>query len=291
MGISGQPNADGQAAHRPTAFLGPTRTHVNGHDVFACVSVGLPADSCPVVLVHGVIASHRYMIPTAERLAASRRVYVPDLPGFGHSSKPSHPLTVPELADVLAAWLPAVGLERAVFIGNSFGCQVVANLAARHPERVDRLVLISPTVDPAARSMLGQGLRLLRDAPRERLSLWPLLTRDLLDMGLRRAYLTVHIMLRDRIEDTLPAVTAPTLTVRGSLDPIVPQPWVEEMTRLLPAGNLVTLRGAAHAINYSAPDALIDVIEPFITHGSTAPPSVKTSVPPTLPPERPAPPH
>jgi pimeloyl-ACP methyl ester carboxylesterase len=41
-----------------------------------------------VILVHGLVVSGRYMVPAAERLAHDRRVFVPDLPGFGLSESP-----------------------------------------------------------------------------------------------------------------------------------------------------------------------------------------------------------
>src|SRR5262245_40295657 len=65
-------------------------THVQGCRIFArCMA---PAASytpaAPVVLVHGLSASSRCMVPTAERLAVYRPVYAPDLPGFGRSDTP-----------------------------------------------------------------------------------------------------------------------------------------------------------------------------------------------------------
>ncbi len=192
------------------------------------------------------------------------RVYVPDLPGYGKSGKPPRALAVPELADALSAWMPAMGLGRAIFVGNSFGCQVIADLAVRYPERVQRAVLVGPTVDPQARTMVQQGLRLLLDAPRERLSLWPILARDLFDMGPIRAYREVQAMLEDHIEDKLPFIAMPTLVTRGDSDPIAPERWVSEVTRLLFHGSLCAIPGAPHAANYSTPDKLVALLAPFI---------------------------
>jgi 2-hydroxy-6-oxonona-2,4-dienedioate hydrolase len=87
----------------------------------------------PVVLLHGLGVSGRYMMPTAERLAVHYKVFVPDLPGFGRSDKPRHALGVPALADLLSAWLDGLGIGEAVFLGNSLGCQVIVDLAIRYP--------------------------------------------------------------------------------------------------------------------------------------------------------------
>jgi 2-hydroxy-6-oxonona-2,4-dienedioate hydrolase len=60
---------------------------------------------------------------------------------------------------------------------------------------------------------------------------------DYADAGVGRALRTFGRALADRIEDKLPLVQAPTLVVRGARDPIVPQAWAEEVSRLLPAGS------------------------------------------------------
>jgi len=80
----------------------------------------------PIVLVHGLVVSSRYMLPTAQHLAPWWRVHVPDLPGYGKGDKPRRAFGVRELADSLAEYVAAMDLSRAAFIGNSFGRQVVA---------------------------------------------------------------------------------------------------------------------------------------------------------------------
>ena len=114
-----------------------------------------PSDptATPVVAVHGLGVSTRHLMPTLVRVARERPVYAPGLPGFGSSARPPRPLAVPELARIVAEWLTAIGVERAHFVGNSMGCQVIAELAASRPDRVGALVLVGPTVDPGARSL------------------------------------------------------------------------------------------------------------------------------------------
>lgn len=233
----------------------------------------LPDDRPTVVLVHGVLVSSRYMIPTAERLAPHVRVLAPDLPGYGRSDKPPRALRVPELADALAAWMDALGLGRASLVGNSFGCQVVADLAARYPERVERAVLLGPTVDPRARSLVRTAARWLLNVPLEPPTLDLVVARDFLDMGPGRTLGTIGAMLEDRIETKLPLVRAPTLVVRGSLDTTVPRRWAEEAVRLLPRGRLAVIRGAPHTINYNSPRAVTRLVLAFL-HERHATPSV-----------------
>ena len=212
-----------------------------------------------MVLVPGIGLSHRVMLPIAELLAPHLAVRAPDPPGFGRSDKPRHALEVPELADALAAWIGAAGIGRPALVGNSFGCQVIVELAARHPERVACAVLQGLTMDAAARSLPSQTWRWLPDLlqgrpdPRARL-------RDYRDAGLRRVLATYRLALRHRVEEQLPRVAAPTLVVRGPADPIVSQEWAETVAGLLPAGRLVVTAAGAHTLI----DQLVEVSMPFL---------------------------
>jgi pimeloyl-ACP methyl ester carboxylesterase len=210
-----------------------------------------------VVLVHGIGVSGRYLLPTAGRLGASCSVHVPDLLGFGRSGRlPGRP-TVRRLADVLEAWLDAADIGRPdVWLGNSFGCQLLVDLAARRPERFARLVLVGPTIDRQARSFAAQGARLALDLTREPARLWALETLDY-TLHIAKSGMAGFVeMLSDPVETKLARVAAPTLVVRGARDPIVPRRWAEEVAALLPRGRLVEVAGAAHAVNFTAPDEL-----------------------------------
>jgi pimeloyl-ACP methyl ester carboxylesterase len=242
------------------------RVGVNGLTVHARVGVrnderaGAPA----VVLVHGLVISSVYMVPTAVRLTPCYRVYAPDLPGFGLSGKPGRVLAIPELADSLLGWMDAVGLARPVLVGNSLACQVLADLAVRRPDRVRCAVLAGPTMDPSARNALVQMARFVADGPRERPSLVLEHLPDWYRAGLPRAFGTFRHALRDRIEENLPRMTMPTLVVRGSRDPIAPQRWCEEAARLLPRGRLAVIPGGPHAVNYSTPGPFARLVRAFV---------------------------
>lgn len=253
-------------ARETRGMLRSAWTTVNGLRLHALVPVKVDArhDVPPIVCVHGANVSGTYMIPTAVRLLPIYRVLLPDLPGYGRSDKPARILDIPTLADVLVAWMDAVGIERAALLGNSLGCQIAADVAARHPNRVSHLILVGPTVDPAARTARQQIKRLLLDALRERRTLILLAQLDYLRAGPRRVVGTLRVALRDRIEEKLPRVTAPTLVVRGGRDVLVPQRWAEEVTRLLPNARLVVVPGSAHAVNYSRPDELATAVRQFL---------------------------
>ncbi|GEP07409.1 alpha/beta fold hydrolase [Methylobacterium oxalidis] len=233
--------------------------------MFARVSVDpVPGDRLPVILVHGLGMSSRYMVPLARHLAPHVRVYALDLPGFGLSDKPRQALTVRELADALAAWMQAVGIERAALVGNSLGCEVLVELALAHPQLVDRLVFQGPTPDPEARSLVRQVVGFVAIAPFERWSLAWVALADYARGGIWRYVLTLRSMIGNRIGEKLPHVPQPTLVVWGTRDYIVPYSFVTMLAGLLPRGRLVVLPGAAHGINYSHPGEFTAVLLPFL---------------------------
>jgi len=144
------------------------------------------------------------------------------------------------------------------------GCQVAVDLAVKRPEMVEKLVLSGPTMDPAAGSAFMQILRLLKDAMRESASLWMLAAFDYVRAWPLRVLESLRMAIADHVERKLPLVKAPTLVVRGSTDPIASRRWVEEMVRLLPNGRLAEIGGTGHAVNYSAPEEFVALIEEFV---------------------------
>ena len=243
----------------------PRWTLVGGLPMFALVHrPEAPGVRLPVVLVHGLGMSHRYLMPTARALAPTCTVYVPDLPGHGPSIRPPHAQTVGEQTELLAGWLDAMGLDRAAFLGNSMGCQVIVELAAARPERVAGAVLVAPTMDPRAPHVRQLAARLVRDMVHERPRLWWVSAADYLRTGPLRVLRTLESAVHDPIACYLPAVRCPVLVVNGSLDPIVPQRWARRVAARLPRGRLVVVPGAPHAVNYSRPQALLEVALPFL---------------------------
>ena len=211
------------------------------------------------MLVHGIGVSSAYFVPLGLELARDRPVLAPELPGFGSSEAPADVPGIRELADWLAAWLDAVRIAPPLVVANSMGCQIVADLLARHPERAVGFVLVGPTVDPRTRTAPQQAARLLADSFHEPADLVAIVARDYARFGLRRFVLTGRSALADGIETKLPRLHMPALVVRGEHDPLVPNRWGEEAAALLPHGRLVVLAGHAHAAHYTAPAAVAEL--------------------------------
>jgi len=241
---------------------------VRGLELLTRVWPVAASGTLPVVLVHGYGISGRYMVPIGDRLAVERPVYAPDLPGHGRSDDPERVLTIAELADFLASWMSAAGIDRTALLGNSMGCQIVAELALRHPERVDRLVLVGPTADPRARSLPRSLPRFLWTAFSERLSLVLLVAWDFLRAGLPRLWRELDVLFGDRLEDKLGRIAAPVLIVRGGRDRLVSEEWAEELAGRLQRGSLRVVPDGSHALHYGAPDELMRLMRPFLEAGA-----------------------
>jgi 2-hydroxy-6-oxonona-2,4-dienedioate hydrolase len=204
------------------------------------------------------------MLPTLVRLADDFEVWAPELPGFGKSDKPQHVLNIHELADTLAEWARVTDIERAVFLGNSLGCQVIIDLAVRYPTLVDAAILVGPTVDTTSRTMIQQLWRGLRDLVHEPWSLWRILVRDYLRTGTRRMYLTFRFALQDEVLVKCPDVRAPTLVVRGGYDTVAPAWWIEELARTIPDAQVAVIPKGTHASNYTAANELAQLTKDFL---------------------------
>ena len=242
-------------------------TDVDGVDVFARIAPNGDPDLPPVVMLHGLVVSSSYFRPIARYLDARMRLYIPDMPGFGRSGC-GRIHDIPELTAMVDRWMGLHGLERAVIVGNSLGCQVATSLAVSYPDRVSRLIMVAPTADPATGGPIGMMLRGLRDIPRERTSLWRIWIPDFFLAGPVRALKTLVHLLRDPQEARLPRVRQPVVCVAGERDPICPIGWVRRFANLVPDGRCIVIPNAAHAMNYSAPGELGRVITEAMGRGS-----------------------
>jgi pimeloyl-ACP methyl ester carboxylesterase len=134
------------------------------------LSVDDAGEGIPVVLLHGLTASRRYVVMGSRALERSgHRVIAYDARGHGRSSPAYDPgaYGYEELGLDLEAVLDALGVERAVLAGASMGAHTLLWLALQRPERVGGLVVITPAYDPDT-----------NDDP-ERLAGWDALARGL----------------------------------------------------------------------------------------------------------------
>jgi pimeloyl-ACP methyl ester carboxylesterase len=101
----------------------------------------------PIVCIHGLGGTKASFLPTTAALADAYRVVALDLPGFGESDKPlTAAYDAPYFARSVVDLLDALDIERVHLVGNSMGGRVAIELALREPDRVGRLILLSPAL-------------------------------------------------------------------------------------------------------------------------------------------------
>ncbi len=116
----------------------------------------------PVVLLHGLTATHRYVVMGSRSLERSgHRVIAYDARGHG-ASAPADVYSYTALADDLRRVLDDAGVERAVLAGASMGAHTLLSLALTDPERVAGLVVITPAYHPDSPPGLGRWDALAR---------------------------------------------------------------------------------------------------------------------------------
>jgi 2-hydroxy-6-oxo-octa-2,4-dienoate hydrolase len=100
----------------------------------------------PVVLIHGSgpgVTAHANWRLTIPDLAKRYRVLAPDMVGFGYTERPDGiDFDVQTWADQVVGFLDALSIPQASLVGNSFGGAIALRVAAQHPARVQRLVLM-----------------------------------------------------------------------------------------------------------------------------------------------------
>jgi pimeloyl-ACP methyl ester carboxylesterase len=231
------------------------------------------ADAPVFVLLHGVGLSHRSWSRLARELTRVGRVLAPDLPGFGVGARrrrPHHARPVESDAELIVEWLARARSDAGgatVLVGHSMGVQYALEVALQRPDLVDGLVLVGPVVDFRHRSLVAQGIRLVRD-----FSLEPLLTcamglRDYVRCGVRW-YLEEAVRMRQypthrRIDE----YRGPLLVLRGKHDPVAAQDWCRWLASRVEGGVATSVPTGRHNVVHSHPSEtaapIIDFARPL----------------------------
>lgn len=240
------------------------RLWVEGRRIYYRCSTG--GSGMPIVHIHGFAISGEYLMPTARRLARRWVNVVADLPGYGDSERRDDVLGIPALAEALVAVLDALDIDKAVLVGNSMGCSIGLEVAHAAPDRVHRLVLVSPAGELQSQPLLRALGRLARDALRESPSMLRVALPDYVRFGPWNGLRLFRELSRYPSLERLKSAPVPTLLVLGGRDPLMASPSrVREVARLSPGHLAVALIDkAAHAVNFSHPDELASTIESWL---------------------------
>lgn len=264
--------------------VGPWQLHVRDSGPPAA----LP-DAPAVVLLHGFASSLQTWDAWAEGLATTHRVIRIDLPGSGLSPPdPAHDYRDERSWQLLIALLDKLGLARASVVGHSMGGRIAWTFAARHPERIDRLVLVAPDGFASFGFEYGKPM----DVPFTLGLMRHVLPRPLLRMNLQAAYarpesLTdavttrYHDLMRapgarqamlERLQQTvlqepvplLRRIEAPTLLVWGEADAMIPFSNARDYLQVISSSRLVSWPQVGHLPQEEAPQVSLEAVRDFL---------------------------
>ncbi|MEO3976604.1 alpha/beta hydrolase [Streptomyces sp. CAU 1734] len=253
----------------------------------------------PVLFLHGYLMDGRLWQPVVDRLAPDFRCITPDLPLGAHRTpmNPGADLSLAGVARLVADLIAALGLPRVTLVGNDLGTAVAQIAAARHPERIGRLVLTngecfencpSPwfrTLDPAARvpGLLTLAFQALRLRAVRRMPFgFGLLTKGALphdligdwldaffaDPGVRRDCVKVTrgivpAALREPVR-RLASFDRPTLLAFAREDRLFPYEHGERLAAIMPGARLETVPDSRTWVMRDQPELTALLIGDFI---------------------------
>jgi pimeloyl-ACP methyl ester carboxylesterase len=229
----------------------------------------------PVVVLHGWGGRIESMAPVIDCLRASFRVIAFDLPGFGRSPAPVGVWGTADYAGFVRAALQEMDIERAHFVGHSFGAKTSLYLAAIHPQMVNKLLLVgssglrsAPSLKARAKRIasktaravgkLGPPGQVIRDAAYKKLA-----SEDYRNAGPMRP--TFVKVVNEDLSDLLPSISASTLLVWGTEDDAVPVAHARKMEEAIPDAGLVLFEGAGHFAYLDEPQRFCRVARHFLS--------------------------
>jgi pimeloyl-ACP methyl ester carboxylesterase len=243
----------------------------------------------PLVLVMGLGGSCRGWLPLqVPELSKSRRVVIFDNRGVAGSEDPGGPFRVADLADDTVGLLDALGIQRTDLLGVFLGGMIGQEVALRHPDRLEKLVLVGTYARPDAkrRMLLEKWRELARiNAPleitvRARL-LWTLQDETLEQTDLIESM--IQFFTRDGApfsndlfvrqcdaclghdtHDRLREIRARTLVVCGRNDQLTPPKLHRELADEIPDAQLVTLQYGGHLVMVESAERFHHVVTQFL---------------------------
>jgi len=237
-----------------------------------------PEDAPVVVLSNSMGADLRMWDGVVGPLSEHFRVVRYDTRGHGQSPEAPGPYSMDDLADDHVALLDTLGVEKAHLVGLSLGGMMGMRLAARDPERVDRLVLLCTA------AFLDVGPAYTERAAQVRAQGTGSVAEGVVSRWFTPAYLEQHPDVREHHEamcaatsaegyagsceaiaamdlrPDLPQIKAPTLAIAGEDDPATPPSYLREIADGVPDGRLVVVPDAAHLAAAQQPEAVTAAI-------------------------------
>ena len=272
---------------------------LHGHRVSYLVGTPDAGEGHPaLILLHGIAGSSTTWAPLVDALREHFTVIAPDLLGHGESDKPRHDYSLGAYANGVRDLMIALGIERATIAGHSLGGGIALQFAYQHPERCERLVLVSsgglgsevswmlraltvpgaeylmPLLFPSQARVLGNSMRgLLR-----RFGLWSVDIEEqwrtyvtLTEPGNRHAFVRTLRSVVDLAGQTVSAhdrlylaSRLPTLVIWGGRDRIIPVTHATAAHEVMPGSRLEIFERSGHFPHAEEPERFVTAVLDFV---------------------------
>ncbi len=232
----------------------------------------------PLVCIHGNFASKRWFKEQLQAPIAGWRVIALDLPNFGESAALPTEISIAAYATYLQAFIAGLELSSATLLGHSLGGAVAQAYAARHPQTLSGLILLSSAPPsglktpeeqyPLLESLKGNA-ELMRQALAPTMALGqPAYFEDLVQDALvmqPAAYSgNARALEVFNVSADLSAVTCPVLVLRGALDYLISEAMARETTSAFTQAQLKLLDGIGHSPQVEDPPRFNKILHDFL---------------------------
>ena len=232
----------------------------------------------PLLMINGLAAPLEFWRPLEAQLGDFQTITV-DAPGAGRSSTPDGTFGLDRFADVMDELLEHLNIDSAGVLGLSLGGMIAQELAHRHPERVDKLVLCATayrrTYNVRGTAILARrarnGYRRQRDrasgvhsaaASGTRLRLLP---RDLGELPSGRGFvLQMRAAMNWSSRAWLDQLEMPVLVIAGDDDPLIPISQSRRIAKTVRRGRLVVVPGGGHLWVLKEPAEAGGIVREFL---------------------------
>jgi 3-oxoadipate enol-lactonase len=246
------------------------------------MQVEVAGEGPPVVMVHGLGGTGNVWQPQTPSLSKRFTVYRPDMPGAGRSPVPAS-ATVDGFVASLIGLLDEKKIEQAHFVAHSFGALVLQHLAAAHPDRVGKLVLVGAVRAPAdanrqgprdrAAKVRSEGMVAVADAiagfatsPLTRSSKPAVmaLVREFLMRQDPQGYALTCEALAGAVDADFSRIRCQTLLITGEDDAVGPPAMVQKLAAELTNATVEVLAACGHWSPIEQPERVTALIERFL---------------------------
>jgi len=247
----------------------------------------LHGEGPPLVLIAGLASDSQSWLPVIGPLAERLTVIVYDNRGVGRTLPKDARTEIPLLADDVIALIDRLGYAKVHLLGHSMGGLIAQDVAARFPDRIDRLILVGtgPRTTDEDNTLLSDMARSLEAGANPEAWFRELFRRiftarfmadeaavaEALRVAMEYPYPQTPAQFRRQVDAVARypgakrgGIRARTLVMTGSEDALFPPEVGQALTEEIPDARFLLMPGVAHSMHMEAPERFVDAVGRFL---------------------------